>query len=170
MHTQRGPSSAHSTSKTALCCNWEEPEPFLSKDENQRIRGSNVANLPKVTQLQLWMIDLPPSPGKLCTPLALLKQSLGGPLLSASLQPPRRCNATCALRLTSALRVSMQLTLSRPECHAGHTRLHPSPPLPSTIPCLSMEWLLQGHIDGPCGSTRRLGLEDARTCGEGRHL
>lgn len=29
----------------------------------------------------------------------------------------------------------MQLTLSRPECHTGHARLHPSPPLPSTIPC-----------------------------------
>lgn len=48
-----------------------------------------------------------------------------GALLSASLQPPRRCNATCALCPTSALRVSMQLTLSRPECHTGHAQLLP---------------------------------------------
>lgn len=41
--------------------------------------------------------------------------------------------------------------------------------LPSTIPCLSAEWLLQGHIEGPCWSTGCLDPEDAQTRGKGSH-
>lgn len=83
-----------------------------------------MANPPKVTQLGLGMIDLSSSWQTLHTPGSPQTVPRGA-LLSASLQPPRRCNATCALCPTSALRVSMQLTLSRPECHTGHAQLPP---------------------------------------------